>query len=168
VRVEKLSIFDDIGPSTSTLIQYFEGNGSRQCGPEENPCVFSLLLFWAIQDHHISMYLSLLLRAEFILNVIGVGATAASKVDWHQTWIDSLESALLDNEIDGIVAHGRDTSAVSATIGSAFAAPWAYQIWSHLGRNFATLLEQPNVLDGQLDAKYRRRSVHRVHFFRAQ
>ena len=31
--------FGDVGPSATTLIQYFEGNGSRSCGPEENPYV---------------------------------------------------------------------------------------------------------------------------------
>jgi ATP-binding cassette subfamily G (WHITE) protein 2 (SNQ2) len=29
--------FGDVGPSATTLIQYFERNGSRPCDPEENP-----------------------------------------------------------------------------------------------------------------------------------
>lgn len=31
--------FGDVGPGATTLIHYFEGNGSRQCGAEENPYV---------------------------------------------------------------------------------------------------------------------------------
>ena len=29
--------FGDIGPNSSKLIGYFEGNGAAKCGPEENP-----------------------------------------------------------------------------------------------------------------------------------
>ena len=31
--------FGDIGPNSSALIGYFEGNGAARCGPEENPYV---------------------------------------------------------------------------------------------------------------------------------
>lgn len=27
----------DIGPSSKTMISYFERNGAAKCGPEENP-----------------------------------------------------------------------------------------------------------------------------------
>ena len=31
--------FGDLGHRSMTLLNYFERNGSRTCGPEENPCV---------------------------------------------------------------------------------------------------------------------------------
>jgi ATP-binding cassette subfamily G (WHITE) protein 2 (SNQ2) len=85
-------------------------------------------------------------RAEFILDVIGAGATATSKVDWHGIWTSSPESALIDNEIDAIVAEGRSTPAVSAAIGSGFATPWIYQIWTLLVRNLIHYWRNPTYL----------------------
>lgn len=39
--------FGDVGPNATTLIRYFERNGSRVCEPEENPYAVSLQ---AVQD----------------------------------------------------------------------------------------------------------------------
>lgn len=86
----------------------------------------------------------LLNRAEFILDVIGAGATATTKVDWHQMWVNSPESALVDNEIDSIVGQG--TPAVSAAIGSGFATPWVYQVWALLVRNTTHYWRSPTYL----------------------
>src|ERR1700679_2475390 len=33
--------FGDLGHNSTTLLSYFERNGSRPCGPEENPCVYN-------------------------------------------------------------------------------------------------------------------------------
>ncbi|KAF8126758.1 ABC-2 type transporter-domain-containing protein [Boletus edulis] len=117
--------FGDVGPSATTLIQYFEGNGSRHCGAEENP-------------------------AEFILDVIGAGATSTSKEDWHQIWINSPESTLVDNEIDTIVSQRRNTLAVTAAIDSGFATPWAYQAWVLLVRNLTHYWRSPTYLMAKL------------------
>ena len=95
---------------------------------------------------HRGLHLDVLNRAEFILDVIGAGATATSKVDWHEIWISSPESTLIDNEIDAIVAQGRNTPAVSAAIGSGFATPWIYQIWTLLVRNLIHYWRSPTYL----------------------
>ena len=71
---------------------------------------------------------SCLRRAEFILDVIGAGATATNEKDWHEIWTKSPKSPLVDKEIDSIVAEGRNATPVSALIGSGFAAPWVYQV----------------------------------------
>ncbi|KAG9310127.1 ABC-2 type transporter-domain-containing protein [Chiua virens] len=116
--------FGDVGPRATTLIQYFETNGSRACRTEENP-------------------------AEFILDVIGAGATATSKVDWHDIWTNSSEAVRITKDIDTIVSQGqRDTSLVSSsTIGhSGFATPWAYQVWTLLERNFVHYWRSPTYL----------------------
>lgn len=134
--------FGDVGPGATTLIHYFEGNGSRACGAEENPCVSPVLMSIGIKcDIWTSPN-----RAEFILDVIGAGATATSEVDWHEMWTNSPESTLIDNEIDGIVAEGQNAPPVSAAISSGFATPWVYQVWELLLRNLAHYWRSPTYL----------------------
>jgi len=53
--------FGDLGHNSTTVIHYFEENGSRKCDADENP-------------------------AEFMLDVIGAGATGTSEIDWHTIW----------------------------------------------------------------------------------
>ncbi|KAJ7757814.1 hypothetical protein DFH07DRAFT_958679 [Mycena maculata] len=75
--------FGDIGQDLTSLIQYFELNGSRHCEPNENP-------------------------AQFMLDVIGAGATADSKQDWEAVWRQSPESTKAQNELEKIHAEGRN------------------------------------------------------------
>lgn len=89
-------------------------------------------------------------RAEFILDVIGAGATATSKADWHQIWTASLESMLVHNEIDVIVGQGRNTPPVTAAIRSGFATPWIYQVWALLVRNLTHYWRDPTYLMAKL------------------
>ncbi|KAG0647288.1 abc multidrug transporter atrI [Hyphodiscus hymeniophilus] len=66
--------FGDIGPNSRTLINYFESNGARICGKEENP-------------------------AEYILeNVSGVGGGKA--LDWPELWkaSDECKMARIEQE----------------------------------------------------------------------
>lgn len=69
--------FGDIGHNATKLIHYFEHNGSRPCGPIENPCV-------SIYSQIIPRLILNLekISAEFMLDVIGAGATASSEQDW--------------------------------------------------------------------------------------
>lgn len=57
--------FGSIGPNSQDIIQYFEHNGAMKCEPEANP-------------------------AEYILQVIGAGATAKADRDWADEWNTSL------------------------------------------------------------------------------
>ncbi|KIJ16544.1 hypothetical protein PAXINDRAFT_113734 [Paxillus involutus ATCC 200175] len=117
--------FGDVGPSATTLIQYFERNGSRPCDPEENP-------------------------AEFMLDAIGAGATASSVQDWHHIWSTSPEHTRLHAEVDAILAKGRSTPPVSVSIGSGFATPWVYQVWTLLVRNLTDYWRDPTYLMAKL------------------
>ncbi|KAF9225036.1 hypothetical protein BS17DRAFT_731853 [Gyrodon lividus] len=117
--------FGDVGPNATTLIQYFERNGSRICEPEENP-------------------------AEFMLDVIGAGATASSANDWHHIWTTSPESERIQAEVDAVLAKGQSTPPVSASMGSGFATPWVYQVWTLLKRNFADYWRDPTYLMAKL------------------
>lgn len=58
--------FGDIGPRSKTLTGYFERNGSRKCGAEENP-------------------------AEWMLDVIGAAPGSQNTIDWPQMWRESEE-----------------------------------------------------------------------------
>ena len=58
--------FGDIGHKSQILTSYFERNGSRPCGAEENP-------------------------AEWMLDVIGAAPGSQNTLDWPQKWRDSPE-----------------------------------------------------------------------------
>lgn len=66
--------FGDTGKNCSTLIDYFERNGAKKCGPTENP-------------------------AEYILECIGAGATASVEEDWGEIWENSPEYEEVTDEI---------------------------------------------------------------------
>ncbi|KAJ7852077.1 ABC-2 type transporter-domain-containing protein [Mycena olivaceomarginata] len=117
--------FGDIGPNSSTLIHHFESNGSRPCDPSENP-------------------------AEFMLDVIGAGATASSAQDWEAVWRGSPESAKAREELDRIHAEGRKQGAVKATFTSDFAASWMAQAKTLLRRDFHFRWRDPTYLLAKL------------------
>ncbi|TEB24254.1 hypothetical protein FA13DRAFT_1714739 [Coprinellus micaceus] len=60
--------FGDLGSNSTTMIDYFERNGARKCEGFENP-------------------------AEYMLDVIGAGATATAAQDWYGIWQASPEAS---------------------------------------------------------------------------
>lgn len=70
--------FGDIGDHSKSIISYFEGHGARKCSPLENP-------------------------AEYILEVIGAGATARTDQDWFDVWSKSNERAQSDRDLEEII-----------------------------------------------------------------
>ena len=58
--------FGDIGRKSETMTRYFEREGARPCGLEENP-------------------------AEWMLDVIGAAPGSQNTIDWPQKWLDSPE-----------------------------------------------------------------------------
>jgi ATP-binding cassette, subfamily G (WHITE), member 2, SNQ2 len=115
----------DIGHHASTLIRYFENNGSRSCGPDENP-------------------------AEFMLDVIGAGATAASEKNWHDVWGQSKEIAELLREVDAMRNTGLSRPAVATTRHSEFAASWGYQTVELIKRSAQRHWRDPTYLIAKL------------------
>ncbi|KAK9373652.1 ABC-2 type transporter-domain-containing protein [Lipomyces chichibuensis] len=71
--------FGDIGRNSQKLIDYFEGQGAPKCGEMENP-------------------------AEYILNCIGAGATAAADRNWYDVWINSPNFRQVTAEIEELHA----------------------------------------------------------------
>ncbi|KAJ7852054.1 pleiotropic drug resistance ABC transporter [Mycena olivaceomarginata] len=103
--------FGDIGQDSTTLIRYFESYGARSCDHSENP-------------------------AEYMLDVIGAGATASSTQDWEAVWRRSPESARAKEDLDRIHAKGRSRGAAETTFTSTFATSWVQQTSSLFARDF--------------------------------
>ncbi|KAF8477639.1 ABC-2 type transporter-domain-containing protein [Russula ochroleuca] len=94
--------FGDIGTNATTLIDYFQNNGGSPCAPDANP-------------------------AEYILDVIGAGATATTEIDWDSVWKNSPEARVVDEELETLLQDGRKRHAVDTAQHSEFSTPWVYQ-----------------------------------------
>jgi ABC-type glycerol-3-phosphate transport system permease component len=73
--------FGNIGENSKTITEYFETNGAKPCAATANP-------------------------AEYILDVIGAGATARVEEDWHAIWNTSPEYHKLIEEIRKLRGQG--------------------------------------------------------------
>ncbi|KAF7428110.1 hypothetical protein PC9H_007329 [Pleurotus ostreatus] len=113
--------FGDVGQRAITLINYFERNGSRKCSDEENP-------------------------AEFMLDVIGAGASATADQDWHAIWEKSPEAREVQKQIEDIHAEGRRKGAVEATVNAKFATSWMSQTKELLRRDLRNHWRDPTYL----------------------
>ncbi|KAL6303777.1 pleiotropic drug resistance ABC transporter [Sparassis latifolia] len=94
--------FGDVGKRATTLLDYFERNGGRPCGEAENP-------------------------AEYILDVIGAGATATADRDWFAIWKNSKEIQKLQEELEQLHAEGRKGPPIGLTVGTTFPTSWFHQ-----------------------------------------
>lgn len=110
--------FGDLGPHSSTVIRYFEAHGSRPCLPDENP-------------------------AEFMLDVIGAGATAKSTQDWRTVWRESCEFEEMQRQIADIHTTGRIHPPVQAAYTPT---SWLYQMHVLLHRNTIAFWRDPTYI----------------------
>lgn len=117
--------FGDLGHNATTLINYFERNGSRTCEPGENP-------------------------AEFMLDVIGAGATATSEQDWYGIWQQSEESIVVQKEVDAIHDDGLKRPPVETELHSEFAASWMSQLSELVKRGALRHWRDPSYLMAKL------------------
>ncbi|THU84714.1 hypothetical protein K435DRAFT_843559 [Dendrothele bispora CBS 962.96] len=108
----------DVGHNATTLIDYFEHNGSRRCNPS---------------------------RADFMLDVIGAGATAKSIIGWYSLWVASQATAL-QTQIERIHGEGRKKKIVETTQHSEFAMPWIHQLWELFKRDMQSHYRNPTYL----------------------
>ncbi|KAE8394241.1 ABC-2 type transporter-domain-containing protein [Aspergillus alliaceus] len=118
----KTVYFGGIGDQSRTLLDYFEGNGARACGSEENP-------------------------AEYMLEIIGAGASGTASKDWPVVWNESREARDVQKEIDRI--HQERTSASNDSGGThqgaqaEYAMPFTYQLWCVTHRVFQQYWREP-------------------------
>jgi ATP-binding cassette subfamily G (WHITE) protein 2 (PDR) len=114
--------FGEIGERSKILTNYFERNGARPCGVDENP-------------------------AEWMLEVIGAAPGSSTDVDWPVMWNGSeerravkatladLKEKLSQKEVD------EDPTALDQ-----FAAPFGLQLWAVLTRVFQQYWRTPSYL----------------------
>lgn len=88
----------------------------------------------------------LLLSAEFILDVIGAGASATADQDWHAIWENSPEAQDVQRQIEDIHAEGRRKAAVEATVKAKFASSWMSQTTALLHRDLRNHWRDPTYL----------------------
>ncbi len=66
--------------------------------------------------------------AEYILDVIGAGATATTDTDWYGTWKGSPQAKAVDDELDTLLEDGRKRHAIDTEQHSEFSTPWIFQV----------------------------------------
>ncbi|ODV83954.1 hypothetical protein CANARDRAFT_202053 [[Candida] arabinofermentans NRRL YB-2248] len=96
--------FGDIGKNSAKLLDYFEEQGARKCGHDENP-------------------------AEYILEAIGAGATASTEENWNDKWLNSKLCAETTKEISELIER---TSKIQQSnhsgLTGTYASPYVYQL----------------------------------------
>ena len=118
----KTVYFGDIGESSRTLTSYFERNGSRRCGAEENP-------------------------AEWMLDVVGAAPGSQNTTNWAQVWRESDEKQRIR---DTLAEMKRDLSQLPVnndpTALRQFAETFAVQLFAVSKRVFEQYWRTPSYL----------------------
>ncbi|GAM42345.1 xenobiotic-transporting ATPase [Talaromyces pinophilus] len=124
--------FGDIGNDSTTLLEYFERNGARKCNAAENP-------------------------AEYMLEIIGAGASGKTAHDWPTVWRESQEAKNIQAELDEIHAHhaatapnGAQTPEATTDGSSEFAMPFAAQLKHVVVRVFQQYWRDPQYVFAKL------------------
>lgn len=120
-RGGKTVYFGEVGNDSSSLLEYFQSHGGRQCGEDENP-------------------------AEYMLEIVNNG-TNDQGVDWHTVWKSSTEAEEVQRQIDQIheeqshmnIDGSKDTGGTSE-----FATSLASQIWECTYRAFQQYWRMPS------------------------
>ncbi|KAI8663648.1 hypothetical protein NCS57_00966300 [Fusarium keratoplasticum] len=125
-RGGKTVYFGDIGDNSRKLLTYFQNNGARACGDEENP-------------------------AEWMLEIVNNG-TNSSGQDWHSVWKASQERADVYAEVDRIHMEKPNPSSNQDTADShsEFAMPFADQLREVTVRVFQQYWRMPSYILSKL------------------
>ena len=117
----KTVYFGDIGQNSHTLLNYFEANGSRRCGDDENP-------------------------AEYMLEIVETGANKRGE-DWHSVWKSSPEFQGVRAEIGNIhrqqISKNPEISPSDGDASSEFAVSFPAQLWAVMERIFQQYWRMP-------------------------
>lgn len=114
--------FGDIGKNSKTLTNYFESNGSRMCGVEENP-------------------------AEWMLDVIGAAPGSQNTIEWPEVWWDSPEKQQIKEQLAEMKrALSKKPVDTEPTALYEFAEPFPTQLLLVLRRVFEQYWRTPSYL----------------------
>ncbi|UKZ61537.1 uncharacterized protein TrAtP1_002800 [Trichoderma atroviride] len=118
----KTVYFGDIGQNSRTLLDYFEANGARKCGDEENP-------------------------AEYMLEIVNKGMNDKGE-EWPSVWKAGSEFEKVQAELDRIheekLAEG--SGAEDAAGQSEFATTFGIQLWEVTFRIFQQYWRMPTYI----------------------
>jgi ABC-type multidrug transport system ATPase subunit len=125
----KTVYFGDIGENSRSLLDYFERNGSRRCGDDENP-------------------------AEFMLEIVADGVNQNGE-DWHSVWKGSQECRDVRAEIERIHEQGRGQKQQAGDrddgdTDAEFAMPFHSQVWAVTRRIFQQYWRMPGYVLSKL------------------
>ncbi|KAK2590459.1 hypothetical protein QQS21_011860 [Conoideocrella luteorostrata] len=123
----KTVYFGNIGENSRTLLDYFESNGGRTCGDQENP-------------------------AEYMLEVVNKGQNDKGE-DWHNVWHSSPERVAVMEEMEGIhneKAHEAPTGGESVQKHSSYAMPFLTQLTVVTHRIFQQYWRMPSYIFAKL------------------
>ena len=114
--------FGDIGDNSKTLTGYFERNGSRICGLEENP-------------------------AEWMLDVIGAAPGSQNTIDWPQVWRESDEKQAIRETLAEMKSNLKHQPVDNDPTGlREFAEPFSLQLLTVTTRVFEQYWRTPSYL----------------------
>ncbi len=81
-----------------------------------------------------------------MLDVIGAGASATSREDWHEIWCNSDEFTKVQGQIQEIHAKGRSEPAVGTTLHSEYATSWFHQVVQLVKRDASDHFRDPSYM----------------------
>ena len=118
----KTVYFGEVGEGSRILTSYFERNGARPCGSDENP-------------------------AEWMLEVIGAAPGSETSIDWPSTWNNSEERRVVKSTLADMKAKlSQKEIEEDPTALDQFAAPFGLQLWTVQKRIFEQYWRTPSYL----------------------
>ncbi|KAK7187971.1 ABC-2 type transporter [Paraphaeosphaeria sporulosa] len=113
--------FGEIGKNSRTLLDYYESNGARRCGDDENP-------------------------AEYMLEIVNAGKNDQGE-DWHDVWKKSELRQIVEKDIDRIHEDKKNEEVAGSddpTATSEFAMPFGQQVTEVTYRVFQQYWRMPS------------------------
>ena len=124
----RTAYFGDLGPNSMTLIRYFEERSGVKCGENDNP-------------------------AEYILDMIGAGATATTDKNWFQLYRESPQYAEMQSELDRLSRLATEaplSAEASSRLNREYAQPFFVQVCEVVRRAFASYWRNPTYVIAKL------------------
>jgi ATP-binding cassette subfamily G (WHITE) protein 2 (SNQ2) len=88
--------------------------------------------------------------AEYMLEVIGAGATAVAERDWHEAWLNSREREQLGEDINRIHTEGRKHPPAERSLRGSYATAWIFQTQVLTRRQYASYWRNPSYILSKL------------------
>jgi ABC-type multidrug transport system ATPase subunit/ABC-type multidrug transport system permease subunit len=118
--------FGDIGFNSRILTSYFENNGARKCGLQENP-------------------------AEWLLDITGSAPGSKNRIDWAEVWQLSMERQGVKTALESMKETlSKPVARVEQAPSREFASSFGYQLYMVTKRNLESNWRTPTYLYSKL------------------